>query len=113
MAKGSGTTRSSASGSPKGLNANIEPIKDGYYTLDGKTVRIVSNNTIKQYSSMSKAELRDEARRIFRVNSYDNSTSKADYLGDVLGAKFGRNFIVENDLTADEKRRLIKKTNTY
>ena len=58
---------------------------------------------------MSKAELRDEARRIFRVNSYDSSTSKADYLGDVLGAKFGRNFIVESDLTADEKRRLIKK----
>ena len=112
MAKGNGTTRQSSSRAPKVLKNN-GPITDGYYTLDGKTVRIVSNNTLKQYSSMSKAELMDEARRIFRVNSYDNSTSKADYLGDILLAKFGRNFISESDLTADEKNRLIKKTNRY
>lgn len=110
MAKSSGNTRASGSRSPRALNTNNrEPIKDGYYTLDGRTVRIVSNDTLKQYSSMSKADLRDEARRLYRINSYDNSTSKADYLGDVLAAKFGRNFMVERDLTADEKHRLIKK----
>lgn len=128
MAKSSGTTRASSSGSPRGLTAGQYPdirdldlrgralkeylstLTDGYYSTDGiNAFFLISDNTINSYKAMSKAELRDEAIRLNRgIYADEPGRSKSDYIGDILTARFGSRAKTLQELSTEEKRRLYK-----